>query len=376
MKKIIVSVINDLTTDQRVDKICSSLHNLGFDVLLVGRKYNDSLPLNRKYKTHRMTTFLRKGVFSYLEFSIRLFFFLVFRKKDILLSNDLDTLSPNFLVSKLQSKKIIYDSHELFLELPELINRPKKRFIWQKIESFILPKLKNTYTVCQSIADYYNSKYKTDFKVVRNIPQSSVGSLQSSVGSFQSLTGNSKFKIQNSKFLIIYQGAINIGRGLELMIDTMQYLDDCQFIIIGDGEITSEIKNLILEKKLSNKIFMLGKKTPSELKKITPHANLGISIEEDLGLNYRYALPNKLFDYIHANIPVLVSDLPEMKRIVLDYQVGEIIKNREPKLLAQQITNFLKQNQTILQKNLKTAALDLQWKNEEKVLREVFEDFI
>jgi len=376
LKKVIVSVINDLTTDQRVDKICSSLHNLGFDVLLVGRKYNDSLPIHRKYKTHRMAIFLRKGVFSYVEFFIRLFFFLVFHKKDILLSNDLDTLLPNFLVSKLQSKKIVYDSHELFLELPELINRPKKRFIWQKIESYILPKLKNTYTVCQSIADYYNSKYKTDFKVVRNIPQSSVFSLQSSVGSFQSLTGNSKFKIQNSKFLIIYQGAINIGRGLELMIDTMQYLDDCQFIIIGDGEITSEIKNLILEKKLSSKIFMLGKKTPSELKKITPYANLGLSIEEDLGLNYRYALPNKLFDYIHANVPVLVSDLPEMKRIVLDHQVGEIIKNRAPKLLAQQITNILKQDQTTLQKNLKTAALDLQWENEEKVLREVFEDFI
>ena len=374
MQRIIVSVINDLTTDQRVAKVCSSLKTLGFDVLLVGRKYKNSIPLNRNYQTHRMNTFFKKGMLSYVEFSIRLFFFLFFKKKHILLANDLDTLLSNFLISKIQNKKLVYDSHELFLEVPELINRPKKQSIWQKIETYILPKLKNTYTVCQSIADYYNTKYQTNFKVVRNLPV--LNNVQSNdVINHNSIENQSKAKDKRLK-TIIYQGAINVGRGLELMIDTMQYLDNCQFIIVGDGEITKEIKQLINHKKMNNKVVLLGKKTPLELKEITPQADLGISIEEDLGLNYHFALPNKLFDYIHANIPVLVSDLPEMKQIILDYKVGEVIQNRSPELLAKQIQRILVKESSFWDENLKKATLDLQWQKEEIVLKSIFNNLL
>ena len=374
MQRIIVSVINDLTTDQRVSKVCSSLKTLGFNVLLVGRKYKNSIPLNRNYQTHRMNTFFKKGMLSYVEFSIRLFFFLFFKKKHILLANDLDTLLSNFLISKIQNKKLVYDSHELFLEIPELINRPKKQSIWQKIETYILPKLKNTYTVCQSIADYYNTKYQTNFKVVRNLPV--LNNVQSNdVINHNSIENQSKAKDKRLK-TIIYQGAINVGRGLELMIDTMQYLDNCQFIIVGDGEITKEIKQLINHKKMNNKVVLLGKKTPLELKEITPQADLGISIEEDLGLNYHFALPNKLFDYIHANIPVLVSDLPEMKQIILDYKVGEVIQNRSPELLAKQIQRILVKESSFWDENLKKATLDLQWQKEEIVLKSIFNNLL
>jgi len=309
LKKIIVSVTNDLTTDQRVDKVCNSLTKMGFKIVLVGRKLPTSIPLERNYATHRIKLFFNKGFLFYAEYNLRLFFFLLFKKAPILLANDLDTLLPNFLVSKLKNTKLIYDSHELFTEVPELIHRPKTQKIWLRIEKYILPKLKNTYTVCQSIANYYDKKYQTIFKVVRNIPV---------------LTQNPKPKTQINQRpkTIIYQGAINMGRGIELMIETMQYLDNYKFIIVGDGEITNQIKEIIIKKGLQNKVVMLGKKTPSELKKITPTADLGISIEEDLGLNYHYALPNKIFDYIHAEIPILVSNLPEMKQIVLDYQFG------------------------------------------------------
>ena len=404
MQKIIVSVINDLTTDQRVHKVCTTLDNMGFEVLLIGRNYKDSIALKRAYKTKRLSIFLKKGIFAYIEFYVKLFFVLLFKKKDILLSNDLDTLLPNFLISRLQNKKLVYDSHELFTEMPELVNRPKKQQIWLKIEAYILPKLKNTYTVCQSIADYYNNKYQTNFKVVRNLPvlvEIPKNNIEISNSKLQ--TSNSKPKTVNKEIAtlplamtsenkpvsslledgrwakpktIIYQGAINVGRGLELMIETMQYLDNCQFIIVGDGEITKEISNLIHQKNLSKKIILLGKKTPTALKKITPKADLGISIEEDLGLNYHFALPNKIFDYIHANVPVLVSNLPEMKQVVLDYQVGEVINSREPKLLARQIQDIFDKPSKFWSKNLKNARLVLNWRQEEKVLESIFRNLI
>ena len=156
MRKIIVSVTNDLTTDQRVSKICSSLTQNGFKVLLVGIKKKNSILIGREYKTKRISLFFNKGFLFYAEYNFRLFLFLFFSKKDILLSNDLDTLLANFIVSKIQQKKLAYDSHELFSEVPELVNRPFIKNFWLRLEKWLLPKLKNTYTVCKSIANIYN----------------------------------------------------------------------------------------------------------------------------------------------------------------------------------------------------------------------------
>jgi len=364
LQKVIVSVTNDLNTDQRVHKVCTSLLKMNFEVLLVGRKLPNSLPLKRNYQTHRIKLFFNIGFLFYAEYNFRLFFYLLFKKKHILLSNDLDTLLANYLVSNVQNKKLVYDSHELFTEVPELVNRPKTQKIWLKLEKWILPKLKNTYTVCQSIANYYNKRYQTNFKVVRNVPVY--------VKDTPKTHDNSEFRIQNSEFLIIYQGALNIGRGLELMIDTMAYLDHCKLIIVGDGDISEQLKILVKEKKLAAKVVFLGRKTPSELKQITPMANLGISIEEDLGLNYRYALPNKIFDYIHANVAVLVSNLPEMKQIILDYHIGEVIKKRTPQAIANQIELILKNTHFKDVNSFASAKLDLQWQSEEKVLQSIF----
>ncbi|MEO9571308.1 MAG: glycosyltransferase [Polaribacter sp.] len=359
MKKIIVSVTNDLSTDQRVDKVCNTLNNNGYSIILVGRKLKNSKNLNRNYQTKRIRLFFNKGFLFYAEFNLRLFFILLFTKKDFLLSNDLDTLLPNYLISLLQKKKLIYDSHELFPEIPELIHKPFVKKCWSYIESWILPKLKNSYTVCMSIADFYDKKYSTNFNVIMNLPNKK----KIKIDSFPFSTEGKK--------IILYQGAINLGRGLELMIETMPFLNNCILVIIGYGDIYNDLYNSVRDKKLGDKIHFLGKMSPEKLHKLTPLANLGISVEEDLGLNYRFALPNKIFDYIQAEIPILVSDLPEMKRIAIDYKVGEIVKNRNPKDLANQITNLLNKD---FSAQLKIAKEKLIWEKQEEKLVEIFKN--
>jgi glycosyltransferase involved in cell wall biosynthesis len=361
LKRIIVSVTNDLATDQRVNKVCNFLLDEGFDVLLIGRQQKDSLPVCEKYKTKRIQLLFNKGFLFYAEYNFRLFFMLLFSKKDILLSNDLDTLLANFLISKIQSKKIVYDSHELFPEVPELVNRLFVKKCWSRLEKWILPQLKNTYTVCNSIANYYDIKYGTNFKVVRNLP--TLKNIK---------TSSFPFAIEDKK-IILYQGAINIGRGLELMIDTIKYLPNYIFVVIGDGDLLKGLKEQIIKENLEAKVKFLGKLNPRDLQKITPLANLGISLEEDLGLNYRFALPNKIFDYIQAELPVLVSNLPEMKQVVNKYKVGEIAIDRNPKSLAKQIVLFSKINYTTA---LKTSKKILVWNNEIKQLKEIFSNLL
>ena len=360
MKKIIVSVTNDLTTDQRVDKVCTSLLKLNYEVLLVGRKLKDSIPISRPYKTKRLHLIFTCGFLFYAEYNIRLFFFLLFRKKEILLANDLDTLTANFLVSKIQNKKLVYDSHELFTEVPELIHRTKVKKVWLSIEKWIFPRLKNCYTVNDKIAKIYSKKYNLKVGVIKNYP------------TFKTVVKKSSFPFPtNDKKIMIYQGAINIGRGLELLIDTIKILDPYLLIIVGDGDILNELKEKVINEKLYEKVYFLGRIEPKELFKLTPLADIGFSLEEDLGLNYRYALPNKIFDYIQAEIPVVVSDLPEMKKVIINYNIGTFLKKRTPEDLAELIKRVVATNYSI---KLKEAKKILTWESEEKKLFKIFKN--
>ncbi|MEQ6125371.1 glycosyltransferase [Pseudotenacibaculum sp. MALMAid0570] len=349
MKRIVVSVSNDLVTDQRVAKICRTLHELDYEILLIGRKNYSPFVVNRDYKTKRMRMLFNKGFLFYAELNIRLFFLLFFTKKDILFSNDLDTLLPNYLVSKIQGKELIFDSHELFSEIPELTNRKFVKSVWHRLEKWMLPKLKKVITVSDSIKKHYQDLYKIQVTVVRNLPD------------LQEINQNPfPFSIKG-KTVIVYQGAINVGRGLELMIGTMKLLENHLLVIIGTGDIIDVLEAKVLNEKLENSVKFMGKILPEDLKRLTSNADIGISLEEDLGLNYRYALPNKVFDYIHAEIPVIASDLPEMKKLIQKYQVGEIIKERTSEELAKLIEEVAQKDYT---KALSVAKQELNWSRE------------
>lgn len=336
---------------------------MGFEVLLVGRQLPKSLALSRPYSTKRMRLVFRKGALFYAEYNFRLFLFLLGAKCDVLLSNDLDSLAANFLAARLKKLPLVYDSHEYFTEVPELLGRPKVQKIWEWLEGKMLPTIDYAYTVCQSIADVYQKKYGTDFKVVRNLPKAS----QKQV-----------IKNESNQQMILYQGALNIGRGLQQAIRAMHFIDNAMLFIAGDGDIKLQLEALVKTEKLENKVRFTGRMPLEELAKLTVQADLGLSIEEDLGLNYRFALPNKLFDYIQAQVPVLVSNLPEMAAIVNQYQIGAVTDSLDPELLAMQMNEALTntEKRKDWKKNLKKAARELTWEKEEKVLRKIFSNFL
>ncbi len=362
MKRIILSVTNDLVTDQRVHRVATSLMNQGAEITLVGRLLPDSQPLKRNYTTRRMRLLFKKSALFYAEYNTRLFFYLLFKKVDILVSNDLDTLPANYLVSVIRRKPLVFDAHEFFTEVPELIDRKLVKSFWQYIERRILPRIKHAYTVCQSIADIYYAKYGVKMKVVRNLPIK-----------WDNIDRNNPYPGLPTSEFVLYQGAVNQGRGLELLVDAFEYVSDFKCVIVGDGDILKALNQKIVSKNLQDKVILLGKLPFSDLKRVTPYASLGLSIEENMGLNYYYALPNKLFDYIQAQIPVLVSDFPEMRNIAANYEVGEILASREPKDLANQLALMVQKNKNSYWKtNLNKAASELCWEEEEKSLLEEY----
>ncbi|MBI9032831.1 MAG: glycosyltransferase [Bacteroidales bacterium] len=371
MKRAIVSVINDLVTDQRVDKTCSYLCAKNVDVLLVGRQKRDSLPMpDRAYRTHRMKLFFEKGMFFYAEYNIRLFLFLLFHKSDLLVSNDLDTLLPNYIISKIKSKSLVYDSHEYFTEVPELVQRKNTQAFWKKIEDFIFPKLKDIITVNGSIADLYNKEYDKNLFVVRNIPN------EKTIGE---LPDRKTLGLPEDKNLIILQGSgINIQRGAEEAVEAMQYVDDAILMIIGGGDVIHILKENVIKLGIEQKVWFFDKMPYNKLIAYTKLADLGLTLDKDTNINYRFSLPNKLFDYIRVGTPILASRLVEIEKIITHYNIGDFIDTHNPRHIGEKI-NAIFSNPTQLkqwQMNLKVASRELSWENESEILNQVYEKHI
>lgn len=349
--KIIVSVFNNLYTDQRVEKVCKTLHENGYLIELIGNNWGGEPEMSRPYFFNRIKLQSRVLRLAYLEFQWKLFFELMRRadQNTILHSNDLDTLLPNFLVSKIKKIPLVWDSHEIFTEMPSVNGRWVQK-VWRGLEKSIVPKLRWMMIANDSYADWFVKTYQIERPmVVRNFPHKAA---------------SPKNLVENSPKIILYQGAINYSRGIDKMIEAMQYIDDAEFHIAGRGPFLETYQNLTKKLGLDHKVKFLGNLSPEDLRKITEKADVGLSIEENNGLSYFYTLPNKISDYIQARVPVVVSPFPEMKKIVEKLGVGELIASHEPLHLAEKVKSVLEKGRVFYLPQLEIAALELCWENE------------
>ena len=326
--RVAVLVSNDLTYDQRVSKICDSLQHKNWKVILVGVLKPESTFLLRTYSIERLRVFFTKGPLCYFMLNVRMFFYLLFHKTEIIWANDLDALWPAVLMKKLRGTKIIYDSHEYFTEAEGLTGRERIKAIWTRIEERCIPHVDLFITVNESIASIYRKKYNREVFVQRNMPVL-LEEVEEQVEFFETKT-------------VVLQGAyIDPDRGGMELVEAFQYLEGIQLLIVGAGRDLENIKNRIVELHLEEKVRVLPRMSYFELKKLTQRVHLGVSLDKPLHLNYTLSLPNKLFDYIHAGVPVLVSNLIEPARIVNEYQIGEVIEEVTPKAIAEGIQKVM-----------------------------------
>ena len=318
-----MAVTNDLVTDRRVLRHAATLREEGYAVTLFGR--NDL-----HVRSKRSWRF-------YAEYNLRLCWRLLRTRCDIVWANDTDTLPACWLAARLRGRRLVMDSHELFPEVPELIDRPRVKRVWERIEGLLLPRCDANMTVCQSIADYYRSKYGVEMTVVRNLWSDECGVMSDEgIGNWSDECGvmsDEEIGISNSSFIIhhsslkmlMYQGAVNKGRGVDWAIDALEFLPDCRLVVAGGGDLLEEMKAYAQSKPWAERIVFTGRLTPEELEPLTRQAAVGLVMLEDMGLSYRFALPNRIGDFVAAGVPVVVSDLPEMAAVVKRFGVGEII---------------------------------------------------
>jgi glycosyltransferase involved in cell wall biosynthesis len=341
-----------------MQRICTSLAEKGHAVTLVGRKLSSSLPLaatstgSVQFKQKRIRCWFNKGKLFYFEYNFRLSCYLLFRKMDAICAIDLDTIIPCHFISRFKRIPRIYDAHELFTEMKEVITRPRIKKIWTRVEKRFVPKFTHGYTVSESIAEEFHRRYKVNYETIRNLPV------------LKPLD-----EIKPAEKFILYQGSVNEARGFEYLIPAMKQIN-CKLVICGDGNFMEQLKRLITENKLETKIELKGMMTPGEIWKISQQATVGIALAEKEGLNQWLALPNKFFDYVHAGLPQVTMNYPEYIRINKQSEVAILINDLLPEKIAEAINKLLTDDvlHSKLKANCLKARRELNWQIEEKKL--------
>jgi len=337
-----------------MQRICTSLSTAGYGVVLVGRRLKNSIPLQAQpFTQKRLPCFFTKGFLFYIECNLRLLLFLLFTKANALCAIDLDTILPNYIASIIRRKPRVYDAHELFTELIEVVSRPHVHKVWLAVERFVVPRFQHGYTVNLFIKEEFKRRYGVDYQIVRNLP------LKKEVPALE----------KYSRFTILYQGAVNEGRSFETLIPAMQHVD-ANLLICGNGNYFTQVKALVVECGVEDKVTLMGAVLPNELKAITPKCHVGVTIFESEGLNQYYSLANRFFDYMMAGIPQICVNYPEYAYINNQYGFAYMIQDVQPQTIAAALNNLLADNVLYeqLQANCALANEQLNWQQEEKTL--------
>ena len=355
--KIVCTVTNDLSYDQRMIRICGSLSQAGYRVILIGRVLPDSIPLEqRAFEQQRLRCYFRRGKLFYLEFNLRLCWWLIRRRFDMVCAVDLDTLAPGFLISKLKGRICVYDAHEYFTEVPEVVDRPVTRWAWRLLARLIVPRLRYAYTVGPELARQLSARYGTSFAVIRNLPRRRNQAVRAPE--------------EGRPRIILYQGRLNAGRGLETAILAMHHFPEAQLWLAGEGDLSQELRDLTEQEKLTERVRFLGYLPPATLQQLTLQAHIGLNLLENKGLSYYYSLANKTFDYIQAGLPSIQMDFPEYRALQEKYEVFVLLEKPSTDELVRELKQLLTEPDRWLRLHQNALAVrdQLCWEEEERSL--------
>ena len=363
-KTIAIAITGHFYTDQRMQRISSVLKEMNFHVLLAYRpfvKYGNTVEINTVTGLSFVVIkpLINSGILFYFLYNLQLFFKLLFKKIDIYYAVDSDTLAAMMCLSVIKRKPLVYDAHEYFAEVPELQGKSIKKWIWHQITLAGVKRSKLNITVSDSLAKALELRYNKPFSVIRNVP-------------FYHQVPN---VVPFDNPTIIYQGALNKGRELELLIEAMKELPQFHLLLVGEGDLSATLRELVQKSKLTNVAFK-GLLSPNELKTISAQCFVGYNLLDAQSLSYYYSLSNKYFDYVQAGIPSISSHLPEYELLNSEYGCGVCIKNTKEALIETLLRCYSDEfYYNKLKENALFAAEKLNWNQESIRLKELFEPF-
>lgn len=360
--RIFLTVINDLNFDQRMIRICTALQKAGYSVTLIGRAHPGSQPLrSRPFQQKRLPVSISQGKSMYFLYWCKLFLYLLFHKTDIICAIDLDTILPVYFASFLKGTKRVYDAHELFTEMKEVVTRPREKRLWDSIERFAVPRFVNGYTIGDFYAAEFNRKYGVQYNVVRNA------------------TILKPFHDKEvAKNYILYQGWVNEGRCFEELIPAMK-LVKLPLLVCGEGNFFQQAKDLAKTNGLEDKIIFKGYVPPEELVNYTQGAYVGITLFHGISKSNVLSMANRFFDYMHQGVPQLCMAFPEYEKVNKEFEIACLISNPpSPEIIATTLNRMI--DDEALHQRLRNNCLKARekycWQNEEETLLSFYQKLL
>jgi glycosyltransferase involved in cell wall biosynthesis len=368
---VIFAVTNCICHDQRVMKIAGTISNMGCEVTIAGRRRGECCKSALvPFKTKRFVMVFKKGFLFYSFFNIRLFIYLLFHNCNLLVSNDLDTLLACFLVSKMKNVALVYDSHEYFTGVPEIQDRPVVKWVWKRIEKFIFPHLSYVMTVSDSIAVQYEKEYGIRPLTIRNCAVRPKDIIP---------FPREELCIPAGHLLLILQGTgINRDRGGEELIDALSLIENVSLIIVGSGDLLDLLKEKVLKMRLDGRVKFYPKCSWETLMRYTKSADAGLSLDKNTSVNHEFSLPNKVFDYIGAGLPVIASDLFEIRKILTEHNCGILIPEVTAEEISKAIARLTDDRSLLveLKKNALIASESLNWDRESVKVEKLYDTIL
>lgn len=264
----------------------------------------------------------------------------------------------------LKGKILIYDSHELWSATFPFANLRGIQWLLPILERVLIWRVHSGLTINQSIADYLSKKYHRQFLALANTGD--ISRVKKT-----SLNLRQKFP---QKIIILHLGAADEGRGLEEMIASAQKLPPKYILVfIGGGKTEIEAKNLAVKLGLKN-IYFFPAVPPEEITSTVAQADLGLALTQKVSLSYYLSLPNKIFQYLAGGLPILGSNFPEFKKVIIANGIGETVDPSKPKLIAQKIIAMTKPKSLArYRQNLGLIKNKFSWAEEAKKLEKFYQ---
>ncbi len=367
-KSVTISFLGNANFDTRVTNLTNSLKADGMYVKVISFDWTtpDFHTVTGDTAIYKLVK-KKNSIHYYLTFLTILYKELLKTDSKIYIAEDIFTLPIVTFVAKLRGAKLYYNSREFYAFLAGLRNKPTIQAIIRILENFFIKKVDIVFVTGDGDAEFLQDYYGiSNTIVIRNLP---LNQKASDPKDFRKM-----LNIPISNTILLYQGVILEGRGFEPLMHAMTKIKNCNLVVLGTGVFRDKYEKLAVELEIEKRIHFLGNIDQSDLINYTAGADIGVSLIENISKSYYYALPNKLFEYIMANIPVLISDLPQMKKIVEDYKVGRFVSLDTNGDLEKILAEMINDNEKINNYKSKTieASKELNWQREFEKVKYLF----
>ena len=299
---------------------------------------------------------------------------------DYIWANDLPTLYPAYRIAKKIKAKLIYDSHEIFIEtinqfFPRnalgikglIFEQLIKIMRWhgKKIEKKLIPECETFITVNESLLDYFKSLHLIKKSIViMNLPR--LSNCEVKIIDYKTI-----FNWGKEDTILIYQGSFNEGRGLFILLQSIILLPTTyNLVMIGEGALKSELIKFVERNGLQYRVQFIQTVPSKDLSSYTNGADIGINLLETYNLSKKLASPNKLFEYIHAEIPIIATHSIENDRVFHEYLIGRLVQN-DPLLIMKSIIELTADDIAAFKENCRNAKIKYNWDSQKNLLYQI-----